>query len=173
MRFAPSERAVSFWCTEAIYQELAGVIKVQSGYAGGTVADPTYQQICTGLTGHAEVVQIDFNSGLVSYRQIVEVFFTIHDPTTLNRQGNDVGSQYRSVVFYHTAEQQKIAAQIMAEMANVWDAPLVTELTAVPVFYRAEDYHQNYYRQHPDQGYCAFVVAPKLAKFRKNTLFVA
>ena len=162
-----------FWCTEAIYQELAGVIKVQSGYAGGTVADPTYQQICTGLTGHAEVVQIDFNSGLVSYRQIVEVFFTIHDPTTLNRQGNDVGSQYRSVVFYHTAEQQKIAAQIMAEMANVWDAPLVTELTAVPVFYRAEDYHQNYYRQHPDQGYCAFVVAPKLAKFRKNTLFVA
>ena len=162
-----------FWCTEAIYQELAGVIKVQSGYAGGTVADPTYQQICTGLTGHAEVVQIDFNSGLVSYRQIVEVFFTIHDPTTLNRQGNDVGSQYRSVVFYHTAEQQKIAAQIMAEMANVWDAPLVTELTAVPVFYRAEDYHQNYYRQHPDQGYCAFVVAPKLAKFRKITVFVA
>jgi len=156
-----------FWCTEAVYQELKGVTQIVSGYAGGTVVNPSYEQICTGTTGHAEVVQLTFDTDLVSYRRILEVFFTIHDPTTLNRQGNDVGTQYRSVIFYHTPEQHDTAKQVMAEMASVWDAPLVTELSPVPTFYRAEDYHQNYYRQHPDQGYCAFVVATKVAKFRK------
>ena len=160
-----------FWCTEAVYQELRGVTQVVSGYAGGTVKNPTYEQICSGSTGHAEVVQLSFDPDVVSYRKILEVFFTIHDPTTLNRQGNDVGTQYRSVVFYHTPEQHETAKHVLAEMASVWDAPLVTELSPVPTFYRAEDYHQNYYRQHPDQGYCAFVVAPKVAKFR--ALFTA
>jgi peptide-methionine (S)-S-oxide reductase len=156
-----------FWCLEAVYQELKGVMKITSGYAGGSVANPTYEQVCTGTTGHAEVVQISFDPDQVSYRKIVEVFFTIHDPTTLNRQGNDIGTQYRSVVFYHTPEQHEIAKQVMAEMASVWDAPLVTELSPAPTFYSAESYHQNYYRQHPNQGYCAFVVAPKVAKFRQ------
>ncbi len=156
-----------FWCTEAVYQELKGVVQITSGYAGGTVVNPSYEQICTGTTGHAEVVQLTFDTDQVSYRKILEVFFTIHDPTTLNRQGNDTGTQYRSVVFYHSAQQQDTARQVMAEMASVWDAPLVTELSPVPTFYRAEDYHQNYYRQHPEQGYCAFVVATKVAKFRK------
>ena len=156
-----------FWCTEAIYQELPGVVKLESGYAGGASANPTYEQICTGTTGHAEVIRIGFDPAIVSYRKLLEVFFTLHDPTTLNRQGNDVGTQYRSVVFYHSEEQHAIARQVIAEMASVWDAPLVTELSAAPVFYCAEAYHQNYYRQHPDQGYCAFVVAPKVAKFRQ------
>ena len=156
-----------FWCLEAVYQELTGVQKSVSGYAGGAVDDPTYDQICTGTTGHAEVVQLTFDPALVSYRKILEVFFTIHDPTTLNRQGNDVGTQYRSVIYYHSPEQLEIAKQVIAEMANVWDAPLVTELAPLPIFYEAESYHQNYYNQHPNQGYCAFVVAPKVAKFRK------
>ena len=156
-----------FWCTEAVYQELKGVTQVVSGYAGGSVLNPTYDQVCSGTTGHAEVVQLTFDPALVSYRKILEIFFTIHDPTTLNRQGNDVGTQYRSVVFYHNDEQHELAKPVIAEMASVWDAPLVTELSPLPVFYRAEDYHQNYYRQHPDQGYCAFVVATKVAKFRK------
>ena len=156
-----------FWCTEAVYQELKGVSQVVSGYAGGVVVNPTYEQVCTGSTGHAEVVQLTFDPDLVSFRKILEIFFTIHDPTTLNRQGNDTGTQYRSVVYFHTQQQHETARHVIAEMASVWDAPLVTELSPVPVFYRAEDYHQNYYRQHPDQGYCAFVVAPKVAKFRK------
>jgi peptide-methionine (S)-S-oxide reductase len=156
-----------FWCTEAVYQELAGVTQIVSGYAGGAMPNPTYEQVCTGTTGHAEVVQLTFDPDQVTYRKILEVFFTIHDPTTLNRQGNDTGTQYRSVVFYHTPEQLDTAKHVIAEMASVWDAPLVTELSPAPVFYRAEDYHQNYYRQHPDQGYCAFVVATKVAKFRK------
>ena len=156
-----------FWCLEAVYQELTGVQKSVSGYAGGAVVNPTYDQICTGTTGHAEVVQLTFDPALVSYRKILEVFFTIHDPTTLNRQGNDVGTQYRSVIYYHSPEQLEIAKQVIAEMANVWDAPLVTELAPLPIFYEAESYHQNYYNQHPNQGYCAFVVAPKVAKFRK------
>jgi peptide-methionine (S)-S-oxide reductase len=159
-----------FWCTEAVYQELTGVSQSVSGYAGGSIPNPTYEQICTGTTGHAEVVQLTYDPAVVTYRKILEVFFTIHDPTTLNRQGNDTGTQYRSVVFYHTQEQHDIAKQVITEMACVWDAPLVTELSPVPVFYRAEDYHQNYYRQHPDQGYCAFVVATKVAKFRKMFL---
>jgi len=156
-----------FWCTEAVYQELKGVSQSVSGYAGGSVVNPTYDQVCSGTTGHAEVVKLTFDPDQVSFRKILEIFFTIHDPTTLNRQGNDVGTQYRSVVFYHTPEQQETARHVIAEMASVWDALLVTELSPLPVFYRAENYHQNYYRQHPDQGYCAFVVAPKVAKFRK------
>jgi len=156
-----------FWCTEAVYQELKGVTGIVSGYAGGSVVNPTYEQVCAGTTGHAEVVQISFDNAQVSYRKILEIFFTMHDPTTLNRQGNDVGTQYRSVIFYHSAEQHDIAKQVISEMACVWDAGLVTELSPVPIFYRAEAYHQNYYRQHPEQGYCAFVVGPKVAKFRK------
>jgi peptide-methionine (S)-S-oxide reductase len=152
---------------EAIYQELKGVTDVVSGYAGGSVPNPTYEQVGTGTTGHAEVVQISFDPDVVSYRKILEIFFTLYDPTTLNRQGNDIGTQYRSVVFYHTPEQHELAKHVIAEMANVWDAPLVTELSPLPIFYRAESYHQNYYRRHPLQGYCAFVVAPKVAKFRE------
>ena len=156
-----------FWCTEAVYQELQGVEKIESGYSGGELIAPIYEQICEGDTGHAEVVRIYFDPAVVSYREILEIFFTIHDPTTPNRQGNDVGSQYRSVIFTHSAEQMETARQVMAEMANVWDAPIVTELAEAPVFYKAEAYHQDYFINHPMQSYCAFVVAPKVAKFRK------
>lgn len=156
-----------FWCLEAVYQELKGVVQVESGYAGGHVDHPTYEQVCDGTTGHAEVVRIEFDPSVISYREILEIFFTIHDPTTPNRQGNDVGTQYRSVIFHHTPEQQETARQVIACMASVWDAPIVTELSPVPAYYKAEDYHQNYFREHPLQGYCAFVVAPKVAKFRK------
>lgn len=157
-----------FWCTEAVFQELRGVTKVESGYTGGSVPNPTYEQICEGTTGHAEVVRLEFDPEVVSYREILEIFFTIHDPTTLNRQGNDVGTQYRSVIYYHSPEQQETAKQVIACMASVWDAPIVTELSPAQTYYKAEDYHQNYFRQHPLQGYCAFVVAPKVAKFRKT-----
>jgi peptide-methionine (S)-S-oxide reductase len=156
-----------FWCLEAVYQELKGVQLVESGYTGGQVSNPTYEAVCAGTTGHAEVVRLTFDPQVVSYREILEIFFTIHDPTTLNRQGNDVGTQYRSVIYYHSPEQQKIAKQVIAEMANVWDAPIVTELTPAETYYKAEDYHQNYFRQNPMQGYCAFIVAPKVAKFRQ------
>lgn len=156
-----------FWCTEAVFQQIRGVLKVESGYTGGSVHQPSYEQICTGQTGHAEVVRLTFDPALVSYRELLEVFFTIHDPTTLNRQGNDVGTQYRSAIFYHGEQQKKIAHEVVAAMASVWDAPIVTEITMAPMFYIAEDYHQNYYRQHPEQGYCAFVVAPKVAKARQ------
>jgi peptide-methionine (S)-S-oxide reductase len=157
-----------FWCLEAVYQQLRGVQHVESGYTGGQVPNPTYEQICDGNTGHAEAIKIEFDPALVSYREILEIFFTIHDPTTLNRQGNDVGTQYRSVIYYHNPQQQDCAKHVIAEMANVWDAPLVTELLPVETWYKAEDYHQNYYRNNPLQGYCAFVVAPKVAKFRKT-----
>jgi len=156
-----------FWCLEAVYQELKGVQHVESGYTGGHVPNPSYEQVCEGTTGHAEVVRVEFDNTVVGYREILEIFFTIHDPTTLNRQGNDVGTQYRSVIYYHSPEQQEIARQVIACMANVWDAPIVTELSPAETYYKAEDYHQNYFRQHPLQGYCAFVVAPKVAKFRK------
>lgn len=156
-----------FWCLEAVYQELKGVQKIESGYSGGKQPDPTYEQVCEGTTGHAEVVRISFDPEQVSYRELLEIFFTIHDPTTLNRQGNDVGTQYRSVIYYHDAAQQETARHVIAEMACVWDAPLVTELSPLGSYYPAESYHQNYYKQHPLQGYCAFVVAPKVAKFRK------
>lgn len=156
-----------FWCLEAVYQELQGVQHVESGYAGGHTPQPTYEQVCNGDTGYAEVVQITFDPAVVSYREILEIFFTIHDPTTLNRQGNDSGTQYRSVIYFHTPEQQEVAKQVIAEMANVWDAPIVTELSPAANYFKAEDYHQNYFRQNPLQGYCAFVVAPKVTKFRK------
>lgn len=155
-----------FWCTEAVFQEIRGVTAVESGYSGGEVVDPTYEQVCEGTTGHAEVVRLTFDPDVIGYRELLEIFFTIHDPTTLNRQGNDVGTQYRSVVYFHSPQQQATAKAVIAEMANVWDAPLVTELSPAPIFYKAEPYHQDYFRQHPMQGYCAFVVAPKVAKFR-------
>jgi peptide-methionine (S)-S-oxide reductase len=157
-----------FWCLEAVYQQLKGVARVESGYAGGHISNPSYEQVCEGNTGHAEVAQVTFDPSVVSYREILEIFFTIHDPTTLNRQGNDVGSQYRSVIYFHTPEQQDTAKHVIAEMANVWDGPIVTELSPLQEFYKAEEYHQNYFRRNPMQGYCAFVVAPKVAKFRKT-----
>jgi peptide-methionine (S)-S-oxide reductase len=157
-----------FWCTEAVYLEVRGVTRVESGYMGGQVDHPTYEQVCGGETGHAEVVRLEFDPAQISYRDILEIFFTIHDPTTLNRQGNDVGTQYRSVIFTTSPEQEATARQVMAEMASVWDAPIVTQLQLAETWYKAEDYHQNYFKQHPLQGYCAFVVAPKVAKFRKT-----
>jgi peptide-methionine (S)-S-oxide reductase len=161
-----------FWCLEAVYKELRGVERVVSGYAGGEVPDPTYEQVCGGATGHAEVVQITFDPGAVSYRELLEVFFTIHDPTTLNRQGGDVGTQYRSAVFYHSPEQRETAEQVVAEMTaeGVWDAPIVTEVVPLETFYPAEDYHQDYFERNPLQPYCRAVVAPKVSKFRKHFL---
>ena len=155
-----------FWCTEAVYLEARGVTRVESGYMGGDIPDPTYEQVCAGTTGHAEVIRLEFDPNVISYRDILEIFFTIHDPTTLNRQGNDVGTQYRSVIFTTSPAQEATARQVMAEMASVWDAPLVTQLLPQQQWYKAEDEHQNYFAQHPLQGYCAFVVAPKVAKFR-------
>lgn len=155
-----------FWCTEAVYLHVKGVEKVESGYAGGAVPDPTYEQVCAGDTGHAEVIRIEFDPAVIDYHDLLEIFFTIHDPTTLNRQGNDVGTQYRSVIYCLSAQQQATARKVMAEMANVWNAPIVTELAPAPAFYRAEAYHQDYFSHHPLQGYCAFVVAPKIDKFR-------
>jgi peptide-methionine (S)-S-oxide reductase len=157
-----------FWCTDAVYKEVKGVTAVESGYTGGSVANPTYEQICTGTTGHAEVVKLHFDPDVISYRELLEIFFTIHDPTTLNRQGNDVGTQYRSVIYYDSPEQLEIAKHVMSEMALVWDAPIVTEIKPVEAYFAAEDYHQNYFENHPLQGYCAFVVAPKVAKFRES-----
>jgi peptide-methionine (S)-S-oxide reductase len=156
-----------FWCTEAVYLEVKGVNKVESGYTGGPQPNPTYEQVCSGTTGHAEVVRLEFDPEVISYRDILEIFFTIHDPTTLNRQGNDVGTQYRSVIYYQSPEQEATARQVMAEMAHVWDAPIVTEISPAQPYFKAEDYHQNYFAQHPLQGYCAFVVEPKVTKFRK------
>ncbi len=157
-----------FWCTEAVFQQLKGVLEVESGYTGGEVPNPTYEQICEGTTGHAEVVKLTFDPDVISYREILEVFFTIHDPTTPNRQGNDIGTQYRSVIYYHSPQQQDTAKHVISEMANVWDAPIVTELSPIGDYYKAEDYHQNFFRQHPMQGYCAFIVAPKVSKFRQT-----
>lgn len=161
-----------FWCLEAVYEQLQGVEQVVSGYAGGHVTNPTYQQVCTGSTGHAEVVQIVYDPQEVSFQELLEVFFTIHDPTTLNRQGADVGTQYRSAIFYHDQEQKEIAEQVIQdfEAREVWDDPIVTEVTALDKFYEAEPYHQEYYRNNPNQGYCRVVIAPKVAKFRKQYL---
>jgi peptide-methionine (S)-S-oxide reductase len=158
-----------FWCLEAVYKELRGVERVVSGYAGGHVSNPTYREVCDGTTGHAEVVQITFDPALASYRELLEVFFTIHDPTTLNRQGGDVGTQYRSAVFYHSPEQRETAEQVMAEMAaaRVWDSTIVTEVVPLDKFYPAEDYHQDYFEKNPTQPYCRAVVEPKVSKFRK------
>jgi len=158
-----------FWCLEAVYLELRGVLGVQSGYAGGHVPHPSYELVCTGSTGHAEVVQVTFDPDEISYRELLDVFFTIHDPTTLNRQGNDVGTQYRSAVFYHSPEQQATVEQAIAELAaeKVWDDPIVTEVVPFTEFYPAEEYHRDYFRLHPDQAYCRAVIAPKVAKARK------
>jgi peptide-methionine (S)-S-oxide reductase len=161
-----------FWCLEAVYKGLRGVESVVSGYAGGDVPRPTYNQVCTGTTGHAEVVQLTFDPRAVSFRELLEVFFTVHDPTTLNRQGADVGTQYRSAIFYHSPAQRETAEQTIAELtaARLWDAPIVTEVVPFEEFYPAEDYHQNYFENNPFQPYCRAVVAPKVAKFRKQFL---
>ena len=157
-----------FWCLEAVYLEVRGVSKVESGYMGGHDPNPTYEEVCGGASGHAEIVRLEFDPAVISYHDLLEVFFTIHDPTTLNRQGNDVGTQYRSVIFYNSPEQEASARKVIAEMANVWDGAIVTEVQPAATWYKAEDYHQDYFRQHPLQGYCAFVVAPKVVKFRKT-----
>ena len=157
-----------FWCTEAVYMDLKGVVDVESGYSGGTSANPSYNAVCSGTTGHAEVVRIEFDPKIISYRQILEVFFTIHDPTTLNRQGADSGTQYRSVIFYHSPEQQETAKEVIEEVAREWPSKVVTQLDAAPAYYRAEAYHQEYFPNNPNQGYCAAVVGPKVAKFRKT-----
>jgi peptide-methionine (S)-S-oxide reductase len=159
-----------FWCLEAVYDELRGVKSVESGYAGGHVENPSYKAVCTGMTGHAEVVQIAFDPDVVSFKELLEVFFTIHDPTTLNRQGADVGTQYRSAIFYHSPQQKEVAEEVIAEIteAGLWKKPIVTEVTELDTFYPAEDYHQEYFANNPDQGYCRVVIAPKVAKFRKK-----
>jgi len=159
-----------FWCIEAIFDEIEGVEDVVSGYAGGHKENPTYQEVCTGTTGHAEVVQIKFNPEIVSYEDILRVFFSVHDPTTLNRQGNDIGTQYRSVIFYHSEEQKEAAKKIIKEIteAKMYENPVVTEVTEFKNFYPAEDYHQEYFARNPYQPYCMAVVAPKVAKFRKT-----
>ena len=161
-----------FWCLEAIYDELRGVEDVVSGYSGGSVPNPSYEMVCTGTTGHAEVVQITFDSKVISFKQILQVFFTIHDPTTLNRQGPDVGTQYRSAIFYHSPEQKATAEQLIAELesSRVWDQTIVTKVTPFDRFYPAEAHHQEYFKRNPDQAYCRIVIAPKVAKFRKRYL---
>jgi len=157
-----------FWCTEAVFQEVKGVEKVVSGYAGGNVPGrPTYREVCSGLTGHAEVIQITFDPEIISYFDILVIFMTTHDPTTLNRQGADVGTQYRSVIFYHNEIQKEIATSVIEQLAPYFDAKIVTEISEAPTFYEAEDYHQNYYRNNSSQGYCSFVITPKLNKLRK------
>jgi peptide-methionine (S)-S-oxide reductase len=159
-----------FWCTEAVFDNLNGISKVESGYSGGTVANPTYQQVCTEKTGHAEVVQVTFDPQIISYEDILRVFFTIHDPTTLNRQGDDVGTQYRSVIFYHDEKQRQTAEKTVKEMESqkIWDDPIMTEISPFRAFYKAESYHQEYFANNPDQPYCCIVIAPKVAKFRKS-----
>ena len=161
-----------FWCVEALYQELEGVEKVVSGYAGGTVKNPTYQAVCNGTTGHAEVIQITFDKKKITNKEIIEIFLTVHDPTTLNRQGADVGTQYRSIILYKTEEQKKIAEQVKKEFEKekIWSEPIVTEIKALEEFYEAEEYHQNYYKNNTNQSYCRVVITPKVAKFRKKYL---
>jgi peptide-methionine (S)-S-oxide reductase len=161
-----------FWCLEAVFEQLKGIDKVESGYSGGTVVDPSYHEISTGTTGHAEVVQLTFDPAVISFREILEVFFTIHDPTTLNRQGADIGPQYRSAIFYHSPEQEATARAVIEEIGNagIWGDPIVTEVAPFDVFYRAEDYHQEYFRRNLGQPYCQVVIAPKVTKFRKRYL---
>ena len=161
-----------FWCLEAVFDDLKGVDSVESGYMGGKTANPSYEEVCSGETGHAEVAQLSFDPKQVSFKEILEVFFVIHDPTTLNRQGNDVGTQYRSAIFFHSADQKATAEQVIANMsaAKIYEDPIVTEVVPASKFYVAEDYHQEYFRRNPAQPYCAFVVRPKVAKFRKHFL---
>ena len=158
-----------FWCTEAVFQEIKGVQKVVSGYAGGSApGKPTYREICSGLTGHAEVVQVTFDANIISFEELLIIFMTTHDPTTLNRQGADRGTQYRSVIFYHSENQQKIAQEILTKIQTYYQDTICTEVSALPIFYEAEAAHQNYYRENTQQGYCSFVIEPKLAKLRKR-----
>ena len=161
-----------FWCTEAVFSELKGVEKVESGYSGGTIPNPTYQQVCTGATGHAEVVRITFDPSVISFKQLLEIFFTVHDPTTLNRQGADVGTQYRSVIFYQNADQKTTAEEVVKEVsaAGIWKAPIVTQLEPFKAFYPAETYHVDYFKNNPRQPYCQVVIAPKVRKFREHYL---
>jgi peptide-methionine (S)-S-oxide reductase len=157
-----------FWCLEGVYQEMEGVRRVESGYTGGHTPDPSYEAVCSGGTGHAEAVRVVFDPDVASYREILEVFFAIHDPTTLNRQGNDMGTQYRSAIFYLDERQREVAEDVIREAQEYWRSPIVTEVRPAAQFYKAEDYHQNYFREHPRQPYCAFVVAPKVQKFREK-----
>ncbi len=161
-----------FWCLDGIFRDLKGVEKVESGYAGGQAKNPSYREVCSGTTGHAEVVQVTFDPEVVSFRDLLGVFFTIHDPTTLDRQGADIGTQYRSVVFYHSDEQRRTTEQVISELtdAKVWDDPIVTQVVPFTAYYPAEPYHQNYFAQNPDQPYCQVVIAPKVSKFRKKYL---
>lgn len=158
-----------FWCSEAIFERLNGVVKVESGYSGGKVENPTYEEVCSGTTGHAEVIQITYNPSVISFDELLEVFWKTHDPTTLNRQGNDVGTQYRSVIFYHNDEQKQLAEKYRTELdkSGAWENPVVTEISPFTNFYSAEKYHQDYYENNSNQGYCAFVIAPKVEKFEK------
>ena len=159
-----------FWCLEAVFKEIAGVEKVVSGYTGGITVNPTYEQVCSGKTGHAEAVQVSFDPSRISYREILEIFFSIHDPATLNRQGGDVGTQYRSVIFYNSEQQKTIAEDLIAELntAHLWKNPVVTQIVPLHTFYSAEEYHQGYFANHPEQGYCRAVISPKLSKFRQQ-----
>jgi len=159
-----------FWCLEAVFKEVDGVQAAVPGYAGGTTLNPTYEQVCTGKTGHAEAVQVTFDPAKTSYRALLDIFFSVHDPTTLNRQGADVGTQYRSAIFYHTPEQKAAAEEFIGALtkARVWHKPVVTQVTPLDRFYSAEDYHRDYFARHPEQGYCQAVIAPKMAKFRKQ-----
>jgi peptide-methionine (S)-S-oxide reductase len=159
-----------FWCMEAIFTELSGVDKVESGYAGGSVPNPSYEQVCTGRTGHAEVVQITFDPSLLSYPDLLRIFFTVHDPTTLNRQGADVGTNYRSIILYHNEEQKSQASEVIREIteSGIWNDPIVTQLEPFKAFYPAEQYHQEYFKNNPNQSYCRIVIAPKVRKFREH-----
>jgi peptide-methionine (S)-S-oxide reductase len=159
-----------FWCIEAVFELVRGVDKAVSGYAGGNTASPSYYDVCTGMTGHAEVVQLTFDPDVVTYREMLDLFFVTHDPTTLNRQGPDSGTQYRSAVYYHDDAQREQAEAALSAAQSLWPNPIVTEITAMPEFYPAEDYHQEYFRMNPGQGYCQVIIAPKVAKFRKEHL---
>lgn len=159
-----------FWCTEAVFSELEGVQSVEPGYSGGDVPNPSYEEVCTDTTGHAEVVQVTFDSSVISFKDLLRIFFTIHDPTTINRQGNDVGTQYRSVIFFHDEQQKETAQEVIKELKEqgVWREPIVTELVPFKAFYKAEDYHKDYFKKNPYQGYCQIIIVPKVAKFRKH-----
>lgn len=156
-----------FWCLEAVFEEVKGVVTVVSGYAGGTLAHPSYEDVCSGLSAHAEVVQITFDASIIDYTELLEIFWLIHDPTTLNRQGNDEGSQYRSVIFYHDTLQKQKAEVSMQKVRKDYEKPIVTELAPLPIFYEAEAYHQHYFKNHPNQGYCAFIISPKVKYFKQ------
>ena len=159
-----------FWCLEAVFSEVEGVESVVPGYAGGTTAGPTYEQVSTGRTGHAESVQVTFDPAVIPYREVLEIFFSVHDPTTLNRQGADVGTQYRSAIFYHDEKQKATAGEVIKKLdrAGTWDRPIVTEVAPLDTFYPAEEYHRDYYKKHPEAGYCRAVISPKVSKFRKK-----